>query len=57
MEKTNISSKRINEQISIGYTEEIQKGQYVITEKAKNFLNTSRKLAKIFNLKREFLWP
>ena len=57
MENTNISSKRINEQINIGYIKEIQKGQYILTKKAKNFLNTSRKLAKIFNLRREFLWP
>ena len=57
MKDTNIASKRINEQIKIGYIEDIGENNYILTNKARNFLSNSRSLAKIFKLKRTFLWP
>ena len=57
MKGTNIASKRIKEQIKIGYIEEIGDKNYILTNKAKKFLSNSRSLAKIFKLKRTFLWP
>ena len=57
MSNTNVVNKRIKEQINIGYIEKVNNDQYRLTDKAKNFLKKSRFLAKIFNLKTEFLWP
>ena len=57
MNNTNIASKRIKEQIKIGYIEEIGGNNYILTNKAKKFLSNSRLLAKLFRLKRTFLWP
>ena len=57
MENTNVASKRISEQINIGYVKEIGEGNYILTKKAKSFLKNSRNLANIFRLKKDFLWP
>ena len=57
MKDTNIASKRINEQIKIGYIKDIGENNYILTNKARKFLYNSRSLAKIFKLKRTFLWP
>ena len=57
MKDTNIASKRIKEQIKIGYIESLGDSNYILTRKAKRFLSDSRSLAKLFRLKRTFLWP
>ena len=57
MKDTNIASKRIKEQIKIGYIQKVGNSSYILTNKAKKFLSNSRSLAKLFNLKRTFLWP
>tara|TARA_B100001248_G_scaffold250795_1_gene225261 strand:- start:342 stop:905 length:564 start_codon:yes stop_codon:yes gene_type:complete len=57
MKDTNIASKRIKEQIKIGYIKDLGDRNYILTTKAKSFLSSSRSLAKLFRLKRTFLWP
>tara|TARA_A100000164_G_scaffold174735_1_gene155138 strand:- start:77 stop:640 length:564 start_codon:yes stop_codon:yes gene_type:complete len=57
MSNTNIASKRIKEQIKIGYINKVGDSNYILTTKAKKFLSNSRLLAQLFRLKRTFLWP
>ena len=57
MKDTNIASKRIKEQIKIGYIKDLGDRNYILTSKARRFLSNSRSLAKLFRLKRTFLWP
>ena len=57
MKKTNVTSKRIFEQINIGYFEQVGNDKYILTKKAKDFLQKSRVISDTFKIKRAFLWP
>ena len=57
MKKTNVTSKRIFEQINIGYFEQVGNDKYILTKKAKDFLQKSRVISDTFKIKRTFLWP
>ena len=57
MKKTNVTSKRIFEQINIGYFEQVDNDTFILTKKAKNFLKKSRFISDAFRIKRTFLWP
>ena len=57
MKKTNVSSKRIYEQINIGYFKQIGEDKFILTKKAKDFIKKSRVISDTFKIKRTFLWP
>ena len=57
MKKTNVSSKRIYEQINIGYFKQIGEDKFILTKKAKDFIKKSRVISDAFKIKRTFLWP
>ena len=57
MKNTNVIQKRIDEQIRIGYIKKIDEDTYKLTPKAKRFLSNSRRIARLFNIKMDFLSP
>ena len=57
MKKTNVTSKRIFEQMNIGYIKKIDNDKFILTNKARDFIKKSRVISDIFKIKRTFLWP
>ncbi len=57
MKKTNVTEKRIFEQINIGYFKKVDDDKFVLTKKAKDFIRNSRFISDKFKIKRTFLWP
>lgn len=57
MKKTNVTSKRIFEQMNIGYIKKIDNDKFILTNKARDFIKKSRVISDTFKIKRTFLWP